>query len=155
LFIFITFKLITGKGLQLRFISYRCCVTLFVMENDFICDGEGNNHKRGYKLFCVMKFRRNVYISLCFETSTELDYQITYWHKTGLSNYLLTQNWIIKLLIATQQSIHIVPIRKPPLLTTQYWLLNTVVFVFYTSLSQHINMRKYHIRFSSHLSSVL
>ena len=112
---------------------------------DFICDGEGNNHKRGYKLFCVMKFRRNVYISLCFETSTELDYQITYWHKTGLSNYLLPHNKVYTLFL----------LESPPLLTTQYWLLNTVVFVFYTSLSQHINMRKYHIRFSSHLSSVL
>jgi hypothetical protein len=110
LFIFITFKLITGKGLQLRFISYRCCVTLFVMENDFICDGEGNNHKRGYKLFCVMKFRRNVYISLCFETSTELDYQITYWHKTGLSNYLLPHNKVYTLFL----------LESPP-----YWLLNT------------------------------
>ena len=110
MFIFITFKLITGKGLQLRFISYRCCVTLFVMENDFICDGEGNNHKRGYKLFCVMKFRRNVYISLCFETSTELDYQITYWHKTGLSNYLLPHNKVYTLFL----------LESPP-----YWLLNT------------------------------
>ena len=103
MFIFITFKLITGKGLQLRFISYRCCVTLFVMERETII-------KRGYKLFCVMKFRRNVYISLCFETSTELDYQITYWHKTGLSNYLLPHNKVYTLFL----------LESPP-----YWLLNT------------------------------
>jgi hypothetical protein len=134
LFIFITFKLITGKGLQLRFISYRCCVTLFVMERETII-------KRGYKLFCVMKFRRNVYISLCFETSTELDYQITYWHKTVLSNYLLTQNWIIKLLIDTKLdyqitywhktglSNYLLPHNKVYTLflleSPPYWLLNT------------------------------
>ena len=108
---------------------------------DFICDGEGNNHKRGYKLFCVMKFRRNVYISLCFETSTELDYQITYWHKTVLSNYLLTQNWIIKLLIDTKLdyqitywhktglSNYLLPHNKVYTLflleSPPYWLLNT------------------------------
>ena len=78
-------------------------MTLFVMERETII-------KRGYKLFCVMKFRRNVYISLCFETSTELDYQITYWHKTGLSNYLLPHNKVYTLFL----------LESPP-----YWLLNT------------------------------